>query len=48
MLIKICLLDIDVQGAIKINKIIKANYVWLDIPSLEVLQARLKGRGTDN
>jgi guanylate kinase len=37
-----------VQGAKKINNSIKANFIWLDIPSFEVLEKRLLARGTDS
>ena len=45
---RICLLDIDVQGTKKIQKVIQTNNIWLDIPSLEVLEQRLRGRSTDS
>jgi|JI6StandDraft_1071083.scaffolds.fasta_scaffold40182_3 guanylate kinase len=48
LLIKICLLDIDVQGTKKIQKVIKTNNIWLDVPSLKVLEERLRGRSTDS
>lgn len=45
---KICLLDIDVQGSTKIQKVLKTNSIWLDVPSLEILEQRLRGRSTDS
>ncbi|EFJ39023.1 hypothetical protein VOLCADRAFT_48884, partial [Volvox carteri f. nagariensis] len=47
---RIAVLDIDVQGATKIKSSCaasKARYVFVDPPSLEVLEARLRGRGTE-
>ncbi|KNE63601.1 guanylate kinase [Allomyces macrogynus ATCC 38327] len=46
---KICILDIDMQG-VKIvkNTNLNARYVFVQPPSLEVLEARLKGRGTES
>lgn len=42
-------LNIDVQGALNIKSIYpKAVLIFLSPPSLEVLEARLKGRGTDS
>jgi len=46
---RICLLDVDVQGAINIQK----NYrdlvnIFIMVPSLEELARRLKKRGTDS
>jgi guanylate kinase len=41
-------LDIDVQGAEKIhNNDIDCNYVFIDAPSFEALEDRLKKRGTE-
>lgn len=47
---KICLLDIDVQGvkSIKKHPTLKANYVFIAPPSLDVLKERLRNRGTEN
>lgn len=41
------LLDIDVQGAIKVNKAVKANFLWLDLPSEAAQEQRLRLRATD-
>ena len=45
---KICLLDIDVQGTKKIQKVIKTNNILLDVPSMEVLGESLRGGSTDS
>jgi len=43
---KICILDIDIQGAISVKKTdLHAHYVLIAPPSLEVLEQRLRGRG---
>lgn len=40
-------MDIDVQGGEKIHKNdIECNYVFIDAPSIETLEERLKKRGT--
>lgn len=45
----ICVLDIDIQGVMSIKKTdIKSNYVFIMPPSLEVLEQRLIGRGTES
>merc|ERR1712216_216648 len=46
---KVCILDIDTQGAklIKENESIDARFVFISPPSLEELEARLRGRGTE-
>ena len=46
---KICILDIDVQGVESVKKSGKLNaaYFFLAPPSLEALEARLRGRGTE-
>jgi len=45
---KICLLDIDVQGAELVKKSdLKAAYVFIAPPSMEELERRLRGRGTE-
>jgi guanylate kinase len=49
---KICILDIDVQGAKKVKANKTANldcrYVFIAPPSFEALEARLRGRGTED
>lgn len=41
-------MDIDVQGGEKIhNNDIECNYVFIDAPSIETLEERLKKRGTE-
>ena len=43
------ILDIDVQGALLVKKLnYPAVYIYILPPSLEVLRARLEGRGTDS
>lgn len=47
---RICLLDIDVQGAQSVheqNKFVGTRFVFLLPPSLEELERRLRGRGTE-
>jgi len=45
---KICLLDIDVQGAELVKKSgMDAAYVFIAPPSLQELERRLRGRGTE-
>ena len=47
---KLCLLDIDVQGVRTIksdNKLPDALYVFVAPPSVETLEERLRGRGTE-
>ncbi len=48
---KCCILDIDVQGARQVRKQsnqIRAIFVFLKPPSLEELEKRLRGRGTES
>ena len=46
---KICLLDIDVQGAELVKKSdLNAAYVFIAPPSMEELERRLRGRGTES
>ncbi len=46
---KICMLEIDTQGAKKIKKKLpQAKMIFLKPPSLEILEDRLTKRGTDN
>jgi len=45
---KICILDIDVQGVISVKETeLKPKFVFIKPPSLEVLEERLRGRGTE-
>lgn len=47
---QIAILEIDVQGGKKIylNKDeIPCNFVFIDVPSIEELEKRLRGRGTE-
>ena len=47
-LAQISLLDIDLQGAQKIHKQFPDyNFLFIDIPTLEELEARLRKRGTE-
>lgn len=42
------MLDIDLQGGQKIhNKIADCNYIFIDAPSVEALEQRLRKRGTE-
>ncbi|XP_065904599.1 guanylate kinase-like isoform X2 [Dysidea avara] len=46
---KVCVLDIDMQGVRSLKKTdLNPVYVLVKPPSLEVLEQRLKGRGTDS
>lgn len=45
---KICILDIDVQGAELVKKsTLDPYYIFISPPSMETLEARLRGRGTE-
>ena len=46
---KICLLDIDVQGAkdIHASNLIECNYLFLTVPSIKELERRLIARNTE-
>ncbi|TAJ16419.1 MAG: guanylate kinase [Planctomycetota bacterium] len=45
---KVYLLEIDVQGALKLKSLgVDALYIFISPPDLETLRARLVGRGTD-
>jgi len=45
---KICILDIDTQGARSMRaQKLDAKYLFLAPPSLSTLESRLRGRGTD-
>lgn len=46
---KICILDIDVQGVQNVKKsTLLPYYVFIAPPSMEQLEARLRGRGTES
>lgn len=43
------LLEIDVQGALQVAaKFPEAILIFVDVPSMEILESRLRGRGTDD
>jgi len=43
---KVCILDIDIQGALSVKKTdLHARFVLIAPPSLEILEQRLRGRG---
>jgi guanylate kinase len=45
---KICILDIDIQGVQSVKKSsLEAKYLFINPPSVEDLEARLRGRGTE-
>jgi guanylate kinase len=45
----VCVLSVDVQGAAQIRgKVGPARFLFIGPPSLEVLEARLRGRGTED
>ncbi len=46
---RICLLDIDVQGAkdIESKGLIDCNYLFVTVPSIGELERRLRARGTE-
>lgn len=45
----ICLLDIDVEGVKSLKKInMKGLYIFIKPPSVDVLEKRLRGRGTES
>jgi guanylate kinase len=44
-----CILDIDVQGAMQIQKLnIKAAFIFIQVPTIEILRERLLNRSTDS
>ena len=46
---KICILDIDIQGVMKVKESsLKPHYLFISPPSMEELEKRLRGRGTEN
>eukprot|EP01041_Mallomonas_annulata_P007778 gene7778-15914_t len=45
---KICILDIDIQGVQNVKKSsLKCKYIFIAPPSMEILEERLRGRGTE-
>lgn len=45
---KICILDIDVQGVRNVKKSsLNPRYVFIAPPSMEILESRLRSRGTE-
>lgn len=45
---KICVLDIDVQGVHKVKQSsLEPKYLWVEAPNLQILEKRLRGRGTE-
>lgn len=45
---KICILDIDVQGAQSVKKSsLEPIYIFIAPPSMEAVESRLRGRGTE-
>ena len=45
---KVCVLDIDVQGVQKVkNSSLSPLYLFIAPPSMEILEKRLRGRGTE-
>jgi guanylate kinase len=46
---KICILDIDVQGAQSVKEsALEPHYIFIEPPSMPKLEARLRGRGTES
>ncbi|KAI9888568.1 MAG: guanylate kinase [Vezdaea aestivalis] len=46
---KICILDIEMEGVKQVKRTdLKARFLFLAPPSIEELEKRLRGRGTDN
>ncbi|KAL1916597.1 uncharacterized protein VTP21DRAFT_5788 [Calcarisporiella thermophila] len=45
---KVCILDIDMQGVQQIKKTnLNPRYIFIQPPSLKILESRLRGRGTE-
>jgi guanylate kinase len=45
---KTCILDIEMEGVKQMHKShLQARYLFIQPPSMEVLEKRLRGRGTD-
>ncbi|CAH1789430.1 unnamed protein product, partial [Owenia fusiformis] len=46
---RICILDIDMQGVKSVKKTdLNPRYIFIKPPSFEILESRLRGRGTEN
>ena len=45
---KICVLDIDVKGAIEVASKVQCHYLFIQAPSMEELRKRMQARGTDS
>lgn len=46
---KVCMLDIDMQGVQSVKKTqLNPQYIFIQPPTLEVLEQRLRGRGTES
>ena len=46
---RVCILDIDVQGVLSVKKTdLNPRYVFIKPPSMEALEERLRGRGTES
>ena len=45
---KICLLDLDVKGALEIAKKVSCNFIFIKTPSLDDISIRMKNKGTDS
>ncbi|KAI8059241.1 guanylate kinase [Gongronella butleri] len=45
---RVCVLDIDMQGVISVKKTdLAPKYIFIQPPSMEILEQRLRGRGTE-
>jgi len=45
---KICILDIDIQGVQNVKQsTLQSKYIFISPPSMEILEERLRGRGTE-
>ena len=45
---KVCILDIDIQGVMKVKESsLSPRYLFISPPSMEELEKRLRGRGTE-
>lgn len=46
---RICIIEIDVQGAAQLRaRGFRAHYIFVDVPSWDELERRLRGRGTES